>query len=367
MAPIRIGILGLSKSGGWAVTAHLPYLKDTSKYTIAAVCNTSIASAEEAIKHFELGNGTKPYGSAQELAADPDVDLIVCSVRVDRHYDAIKPAIEAGKQCFVEWPLGANLKQAEELNGLAHAKGIKTMVGLQGRHNPLFNKLKELLAANRIGKVLSSTMTIAAGFWGSTTPVDAQYMNDAKVGGNLLTIFCGHMLDFVFDILGDLKSYDGQLATQRPEVDIIGANGELIGKGSRDSPDQVLLQGVFKSGAVFSYHMRGGATFKGTPGFRWNIYGEKGEIEITSTSPLITFNPDDQQIRVHDHAKDEVEVVDWRTEDAAGKLPGAAQNVARHYEAYAAGRKQQYVDWDEAVERHKFIDSMGKGPISIGT
>ena len=192
MAPIRIGILGLSKSGGWAVNAHLPYLKDTPRYIIAAVCNSSKESAEEAIKHFGLPSGTKPYGSPKELAADPNIDLVVCTVRADRHYETIKPAIEAGKQCFVEWPLGANLKQAEELNSLAHGKGIKTMVGLQGRRNPLFDKVKDILASGRIGKVLSSTSTVSAGFGGSTTSADTAYFNDAKVGANMLNIFGGH-------------------------------------------------------------------------------------------------------------------------------------------------------------------------------
>jgi predicted dehydrogenase len=50
------------------------------------------------------------------------------------HYELVKPAIEAGKDVFVEWPLGNGIAQAEDLAKAAKAKGIKTAVGLQGRH-----------------------------------------------------------------------------------------------------------------------------------------------------------------------------------------------------------------------------------------
>ena len=73
MAPIRIGFIGLSSNQSWAVWAHLPYLKDTSKYSIVALCNSSVESAKAAIQAHGLPSGTKAYGSPEDLAADPDV------------------------------------------------------------------------------------------------------------------------------------------------------------------------------------------------------------------------------------------------------------------------------------------------------
>lgn len=43
------------------------------------------------------------------------------------------PALHAGKDVFVEWPLGASLAEAEEVTSLAKEKGVKTYVGLQAR------------------------------------------------------------------------------------------------------------------------------------------------------------------------------------------------------------------------------------------
>jgi predicted dehydrogenase len=69
MAPVRVGIIGLSKTG-WASYAHLPYLLSPSgreKYQIVAVCNSSAQSAREAIELHKLPKSTRAYGDAEGL------------------------------------------------------------------------------------------------------------------------------------------------------------------------------------------------------------------------------------------------------------------------------------------------------------
>jgi len=65
MAPIRVGIIGLSP-GQWAATAHLPYLQGSqSKFKIVAVCNSSAESARTSIQTLKLGEATKAYGNPE--------------------------------------------------------------------------------------------------------------------------------------------------------------------------------------------------------------------------------------------------------------------------------------------------------------
>ncbi|GAB3837747.1 hypothetical protein GCM10027610_040400 [Dactylosporangium cerinum] len=63
------------------------------------------------------------FSSAAELARSTEVDLVVVTVKVPQHLELIRPALEAGKTVFSEWPLGADLAQAEELADLAHRRG----------------------------------------------------------------------------------------------------------------------------------------------------------------------------------------------------------------------------------------------------
>jgi predicted dehydrogenase len=161
MAPIKIGFIGLSSSQSWAVWAHLHYLKNNTKYEVVALCNSSLRSAKAAITTHGLPPSTKAYGSPDELAADADVELVVCSVRVDKHYDALMPALKAGKDVFCEWPLAKDAAQAEELVKVAREKGVKTLVGLQAGVSPTLLKLKQIINEGKIGMQSRGTNCIS--------------------------------------------------------------------------------------------------------------------------------------------------------------------------------------------------------------
>ena len=58
------------------------------------------------------------------------------------HYKLTMPALKAKKNVFVEWPLGANTAEAEEMAALAKQQGVKTAVGLQARLSPMIQKVR---------------------------------------------------------------------------------------------------------------------------------------------------------------------------------------------------------------------------------
>lgn len=129
------------------------------------------------------------------MAKDPNIDLVVCSIRVDRHFQAISPALKAGKNVFVEWPLAASLQEAEELLRLKNENGVKiAAVGLQARQAPIIGKIKELIDEGRIGKVLSSTFTAFAALAGATVSL--------RCYSSFLLAVCWVRTCVVFSILG---------------------------------------------------------------------------------------------------------------------------------------------------------------------
>jgi predicted dehydrogenase len=178
--------------GLWAVNAHLPYLLASPKYKVVAVSNSSVESASASIKANNLEAEVKAYGSAQDIADDPNIDLVVVAVRIAHHYNLAKPALEAGKEVFVEWPLGATTAQAVELAELAKSKGVKTMVGLQARASPLVIKLKEIIESGKIGKVLSSTVNASFMQMHGKWAEGAEYYLDKDSGANQFVVFFGH-------------------------------------------------------------------------------------------------------------------------------------------------------------------------------
>lgn len=198
MAPIRLAIIGLSQAAktSWASQGHLPYLlseRGRSRYQIVALLNSSKDAAKRAIEAYDLPADVRAYGSPQDLAADPDVDLAVCTTRVDVHYDSVKSSLEAGKDVFVEWPLAENVKRATELADLAKKSGAVTLVGLQARVAPSVLKVKEIVQSGAIGRVLSSEVqAFTPGGGGDSISEGLAYFLDKKVGGNPVTIVFAH-------------------------------------------------------------------------------------------------------------------------------------------------------------------------------
>lgn len=359
MAPTRIGFIGLS-AAGWGPSAHLPYLQVSDKYEIVAVCNSSVESAQHAIELYKLPSSTKAYGDPNELAKDETVDLVVCSVRVDRHLLVIGPSLKAGKDVYVEWPLGKNLQDAKELLRLKNEGNVKfANVGLQARQSPMVKRLRNLIEEGKIGKVFSSTWVGQATNGGETVSEDLEYIGRKEVGGNLLTIHFGHSVDYIQQVLGsNFESSGSLLANQRHFVTLVKGDGAVISSHHpKTADDHIFVHGkLAKSGVVVSITLRGGKPFKGTPGLVWTIYGEKGEIRVTSSGPFLQIGYPDLAVSIHDFAKDEVTEVEIPEDLEALPLP--ARNIARVYELQAEGVVN--CSFEDAVERHAFLDKVDK-------
>jgi len=192
---IRIGLIGLSttsKVTSWATKAHLPYLQSEQglkHFQIVALCNTSKASGKKSIEEYKLDESVKTYDSPEDLAQDPDVDLVVNVTGVEQHYPAIIPSVKAGKNVFTELPLAQTMEQMQELVQTAREKKIKTVFGMQGQTSPVTKVVKDIITSGKIGKVLSATWTGTAGFLGEKPlPIGVSQFLARKVGANMMTV-----------------------------------------------------------------------------------------------------------------------------------------------------------------------------------
>ncbi|CZT25751.1 related to dehydrogenases and related proteins [Ramularia collo-cygni] len=371
--PIRVGLIGLNKSDCWAVNAHLPYLKDTSRYRIVALLNSSEDAARAAISSHGLSSDTRAYGSPEKFAEDNDIELVVCSVRVDRHYPILKPILEktTAKAVHCEWPLGKNLAEAEELTKLAKSKGMKTILGLQGRKAPTGILVKELIQQGKIGKPLSITITAIGYNFGAADFEALSYLSDISIGGNMVTIHFSHILDTVTQAVGELSSYSVVLDTMRDKTMLRNKPFTYVQKSESDEPvkivgevprtshDQIAIQGHLENGAVFSFHMRGGHPYPNTAGLDWRVYGETGEIRVTAPSANLHFGGPGHSVQVHNHETNSVEEVNIPQDSwDEKKLPFTARAPARVYEAFADGKEHEYATWDDAVQRHRLVEEL---------
>lgn len=160
---IRLGIIGLSADqSAWATIAHVQAFKEggplSDHFELTALATSNPESAKAAAKSHGLPL-EKGYCNPEDIANDPDVDLVVVSVKVypylgpryvetiaervqvPMHKQLTMPALQAKKDVFVEWPLAGTLADAEEMAAFAKKQGVKTWVGLQARMQPAMLKV----------------------------------------------------------------------------------------------------------------------------------------------------------------------------------------------------------------------------------
>ncbi|KAI0028148.1 NAD-binding Rossmann fold oxidoreductase [Vararia minispora EC-137] len=365
--PIRLGVVGLSKNSGWAASNLIPPIFSqplSDKLVLTAVSTSSPASASASAAHFgELAKReVKGYhGSTEAISSDPDVDVVVVSVKVTEHLKAVMPAIHAGKDVFVEWPLGKNLAEGKAIADAARERGVRTMIGLQSWQAPLFAKVKEWVRAGKIGRVISTSwFALKVPEIRVNAPVitpGMAFYSDPANGGTYLDIPIAHNFSAIMPALGRLRRVSATTVVGFPEVKVVAiADSDVEKLVPHEIPDQFAVSGVFESGALFSgtWLTLGKALTPGHPTFVWEIVGTEGKIRVESDTPWVGFGPG-----VHPP-----ETVFLNGERVSFAEENAAQTTTgRAWEAFASGVQGSYPTFEDALELHRLVEAVKKSSV----
>lgn len=185
MAPIRLGIIGLSTSpNSWAANSLVPPLLRlplSDHYTITAICTASETSAKASTTKYSeiVGHPIQAYygdSGPSDIAHDENVDLVVVAVKSPSHKKVVMQVIEAGMDFFIEWPAGMNLEETKEIAEAAQRKGVLSIIGAQSYGSPAINKVgggcnwviaesnalitqvREIISSGRLGRIISSSV-----------------------------------------------------------------------------------------------------------------------------------------------------------------------------------------------------------------
>lgn len=345
---IGVGIIGVEPDCSWSAVAHIPALRAIPQYDIVALSTTRQESATAAAKRYEVAHA---FDNHRALVSHPDVDLVVVTVKVPHHMELVTSAIDAGKSVYCEWPLGNGLDEALRMADHAKRRRIYAAVGLQARAAPVIGYVRDLIAEDYLGEVLSTTLIGSGMNWGAFVERRNAYTLDRTNGATLLTIPFGHTIDAVCHVLGEFTDVTALMANRRISSTMVESGGSV----PMSAEDQIVVSGRLQGGAVVSVHYRGGMT-RGT-GLLWEINGTKGDLQITALGghgqlfdlSLAGASGNDQALKPL-----EVPRKYWR----APTIPGPAYNVAQMYVRLADDIRLGTHDcpgFDEAVNRHKLI------------
>ncbi|KAH8759925.1 hypothetical protein F5883DRAFT_681614 [Diaporthe sp. PMI_573] len=312
--------MSLNRRGQGLSSLLSPHSK--TKYEITALCNSSVESEKKSVEVFNLSPETKTYGDAAQFAADPDVDLVVCNVRVDRHHEIIRPS--------------------------TRDRGGRTMIGAQGKASPVVAKIRELLEQGRIGKVLSCDDRAAGGSNDRLAFTEfTDYFTQRSVGGNFATIGVGNLLDAVQFAIGELINIKPALQIQRQNIPIENRETkEIIETAKSDVTDLAIATGTLRGspitqeGATSYFRLRRGQSFLGGDPLVWTINGEKGDIRPSSpggTALQAAAYSKPVAIELHDHEMDKLQQIEWDWSEWQKGISIIGRNTGTLYENYVNG------------------------------
>ncbi len=198
MSPINVGIVGT----GFMAVAHIKALRQIPGARIAALCNPSGRNLDGDFSNVFGNVGTrepirldmrevKAYRDFAALIADPSIHVVDITTPTHLHAEQAVAALRAGKHVMCEKPLARTAVDARAiLAEAACAKGF-LMPAMCLRFWPEWSWLKQAIAENRYGRVLSARFRRVA-----EPPAWGGFLDGKKSGGALLDLHI-HDADFV--------------------------------------------------------------------------------------------------------------------------------------------------------------------------
>jgi predicted dehydrogenase len=147
---IRWGIIATGK----IAHSFAADLSITPGAELVAVGSRTLASAQE----FATAHGAaRAYGSYEEVAADPEVDVVYVATPHTFHPENVRTCFAHGTPVLCEKALALNARDAAALVAEARLHGLFFMEAMWMRCNPAVRAIQDLVATGAIGDVTAVT------------------------------------------------------------------------------------------------------------------------------------------------------------------------------------------------------------------
>jgi predicted dehydrogenase len=188
---VRWGILGTGAIARQFVQG-LRFVPDAEVFAVGS--RSEASAAKFAVKR----NIPRRHASYEDLASDPDVDVVYIATPHPFHAENATLCLQAGKAVLCEKPFSVNAAEAERVVELARERGLFIMEGMWTRFFPLMEEVRWLDSEGTIGEV--RMLNVDFGFRAGLDP--ASRLFDPKLGGGALLDVGVYCVSFASMILG---------------------------------------------------------------------------------------------------------------------------------------------------------------------
>ncbi len=207
---VKIGILGI---GGMGVF-HFKAYQNIKGVKVAAICDDDPKKLSGDWSSIEINigsRGTKPdltgirtYSQAEEMIADPEIDVVDVTLPTYLHARFTLKAFEAGKHVICEKPMALDSCEAQTMLEAARKAQKRLFIAHCLRFWPEYVKAREIIKTGEYGKVVSAgfrRLSRMPGYWSR----DNWFEDPAKSGSCALDLHI-HDSDFILYAFGSPKA-----------------------------------------------------------------------------------------------------------------------------------------------------------------
>lgn len=259
MKKLKLGVIGAGRIG----KVHIATLvQSVQQADVVAMADTNKDLAVEVAGIYGI---QAVYSSYLDVIRHPGVEAVVICSPTDTHAAYIMEAAAAGKHIFCEKPVDLTLEMIRKALDAVNKAGVKLMVGFNRRFDPNFSKIRQLVAAGRIGDphILKITSRDPA-------PPPAEY---SAVSGGMFMDMTIHDFDMARFIVGSevTEVYTRAAVLVDPAI---GKAGDV---------DTAIITLTFENGALGVIDNSRKAVY----GYdqRVEIFGSKGMISTDNNFP----------------------------------------------------------------------------------
>lgn len=203
MSIINVALLGYGLSGRYL---QAPFYAVHPGFRVARVMTTR---AGELRANFP---DLTPTARAEEVFADPAIDLVSIATPNATHYDLARAALEAGKHVLVDKPACATAAELRELRTLATAKGLLLFVFQNRRWDSDFLTVRRLLQNGDLGRLVAYEARYDR--W-KPTPNAKAWKETPSPGAGMLYDLGAHLIDQAIACFGVPDHVSGRTWVQR--------------------------------------------------------------------------------------------------------------------------------------------------------
>jgi len=143
---INVGLIGAGRIGRLHAE-HLAFR--IPEANLVAVSDIILTAAQKCGAEFGIPTAAQDHRVIME---NPDIEAVIICSSTDTHSQMIEEAAGAGKHIFCEKPIDFDLARIDRALAAVEKAGVKLQIGFNRRFDPNFRRVRELVAAGKIGE-----------------------------------------------------------------------------------------------------------------------------------------------------------------------------------------------------------------------